>query len=330
MFNEVVFTVFGWPIRWYGITMALSLLIATYLGQKLLESRGRKGEYVWDGVIWAAIFGIIGARAVYVLTNLQDYQGDWLAIFKTYEGGLSIHGALALGLFGCWLYYRRTPLKLLEVMDAMAPGVSIGIILVRFLGNLSNGDILGYKVSQKVIPWALNFPNDDYHLTAPITDPSGAMQLIIPRHPTEIYGGIVGIILLALTLWIWSKKWAPGTNMFAFIAGYSLIRSVIEEPFRVVPHYFIKFYNETYGFGGITMTQWASVAFILIGVWGIIHVNRHAKPGVWDPPPGAVTAGSHSGKGGLAVKESQHKPVRSRKPQPKTTEPRKKQKPFSK
>ena len=310
--------------------MALALLVATYLGQKLLDSRGRKGEYVWDGVIWAAIFGIVGARAVYVLTNLKDYAGDWLSIFKTYEGGLSIHGALALGLFGCWLYYRRTPLKLLEVMDAMAPGVSIGIILVRFLGNLSNGDILGYKVSKTVIPWALNFPNDDYHLTAPIHDPSGAMQLIIPRHPTEIYGGIVGIILLALTLWVWSKKWAPGTNMFAFIGGYSIVRSIIEEPFRFVPHYFIKFYNETYGYGGVTMTQWASIILIAISIIGIVYVNRHAKPGVWDAPPEAAMAGAHAGKGGRAQTDAQSKPVRRRKPKPKDAAPKKKQKPFGK
>lgn len=330
MFNEVVFTVFGWPIRWYGITMALALLIATYLGQKLLDSRGRKGEYVWDGVIWAAIFGIVGARAAYVLTNIQDYSGDWLSIFKTYEGGLSIHGALALGLFGCWLYYRRTPLKLFEVMDAMAPGVSIGIILVRLLGNLSNGDILGYKVSKAVIPWAMNFPNDDYHLTAPIQDPTGAMQLIIPRHPTEIYGGIVGILLLAITLWVWSKKWAPGTNMFVFIGGYSLIRSVIEEPFRVVPHYFIKFHNETYGYGGITMTQWVSVVLIIISIIGIVYVNRRAKPGVWDAPPEAAMAGAHAGKGGHARLEAQPKPVRRHKPKPKAAAPKKKQKPFSK
>jgi phosphatidylglycerol:prolipoprotein diacylglycerol transferase len=329
MFNEVVFTVFGWPIRWYGITMALSLLAATYLGERLLNSRGRKGEYVWDGVIYAAIFGIVGARAAYVLTNLQDYSKDWWGIFKTYEGGLSIHGALALGLFGCWLYYRRTPLKLLEVMDAMVPGVSIGIILVRFLGNLSNGDILGYKVSKTVIPWAMNFPNDDYHLSAPINAAANQMNLIIPRHPTEIYGGIVGIILLALTLWVWSKRWAPGTNLFAFLGGYSLVRSIIEEPFRVVPHYFIKFYNETYGFGGITMTQWASVVIIVICIWGIIYVNKTAKPGVWDPPAEAAYAGKHGAKA-QAGGEGQPMPARRPKPKPKADGPKKKQKPFSK
>ncbi len=278
MFNPVAFHLFGWPVRWYGITMALSLLIATYLGQRLLESRGRKGEYMWDGVLWAAVFGIVGARAVYVLTNLGDYAGHWLDAFKIYEGGLSMHGALACGLLGCWLYYRRTPLKLLEVMDAAAPGIAIGIMLVRFVGNLANGDILGYKVSRDVVPWAMNFPRDEYHALDNATE-------VITRHPTEIYGGLVGAILLILTLVIWHRRYAPGTNMFAFIAGYSLVRSVIEEPFRHVPHYGVHFYNQAYGFGGVTLTQWVSLVFITIGIWGIIVVNRRSGAEAWAPPP---------------------------------------------
>ncbi len=312
MFDPVAFHVFGWPIRWYGITMALSLLIATYLGQRLLESRGRKGEYVWDGVLWAAIFGIIGARAVYVLTNLGDYT-NFIDIFKTYEGGLSFHGGIAFGLLGCWLYYRRTPLKLYEVMDAMAPGIAIGIMLVRFIGNLSNGDILGYKVSREVVPWAMNFPFDEYHLAANDT------AAIITRHPAEIYGGLVGLVVLAITAYIWRRRFAPGTNMYAFIAGYSLVRSLIEEPFRDVPHYLVSFYNEAWGIGGITLTQWSSVVFIIIGVWGIIAVNRRAGAEAWDPPPPEPEP-----------ETERPKARRARKPRAKKSPADKKHKPFKK
>jgi phosphatidylglycerol:prolipoprotein diacylglycerol transferase len=277
MFNPVAFRVFGWPIRWYGIAMASSLLVASYLAQKLLEARGRKADQVWDGVLWAALFGIVGARAGYVLTNLGDYAGHWLDVFKTYEGGLSIHGALALGLLGCWLYYRRTRLKLLEVMDAAAPGIAIGIMLVRFLGNFSNGDITAYAVSKGVVPWAMNFPYDEYHTAA-------NMGEIITRHPAELYGGVVGLIVLLVCLWVWFKRYAPGTNMFAFILTYSVVRSLIEEPFRAVPHYLVDFTNTTYGFGGVTMTQWGSIPLIAISIWGIIYVNRRATGHEWDAP----------------------------------------------
>ncbi len=277
MFNPVAFHVFGWPIRWYGITMASSLLIAAYLGQKLLEARGRKADQIWDGVLWAAVFGIVGARTVYVLTNLGDYAGHWMDVFKTYEGGLSIHGALAFGLFGCWLYFRRTRLKLLEVMDAIAPGVAIGVMLVRFLGNFSNGDITAYRVSKSVIPWAMNFPYDEYHTAQSATE-------IITRHPAELYGGLVGFIVLVVCLWVWYRRYAPGTNMFTFILTYSLVRSLIEEPFRAVPHYFVDFINPTYGVGGITMAQWVSIPLIILSLWAIIRLNRRATGREWDPP----------------------------------------------
>jgi len=279
MFNPEVFSVFGYPIRWYGIAMALALLVSAWLASWLLRRRGRPSEYVWDGVLWAAILGIIGARVGYIVTSPGDFIGHPLDIFMVNQGGLSFHGGIIGGMLGCWLYFRRTPLRFIEVMDAAAPGVAIGIMLVRFIGNLANGDILGYKVGRDVVPWALNFPYDEYHeFGAKATE-------VIYRHPAEIYGGLVGLVLLVLALWIWFRKTPPGTNFWVFILGYSLVRSLIEEPFRHVPHYFVDFVNTHYGFGGITMTQWVSVPIIAMAVWGLVVVRRKGKAEDWDTVP---------------------------------------------
>jgi len=284
MFNPNAFTVFGYPIRWYGIAMALALLTAAAIAQFLLKKRGRPGEYVWDGLIWAAILGIIGARVGYVITSWSEFSNNLLSVFYINQGGLSFHGGIAGGILGCWLYFRRSPLRFIEVMDAAAPGVSVGIMLVRFIGNLSNGDILGFKVSPKLIPWAMNFPYDAYH------EYGQKLQEYIPRHPTEIYGGIVGLILLIISLIVWFRKTTPGTNFYTFILSYSLVRSLIEEPFRSVPHVLIKFQNDTYGFGGITVTQWVSIPLIILGIYGIIAVRRKGKPADWDKKPEELKA----------------------------------------
>ncbi len=318
MFNPVAFTVFGYPIRWYGIAMALALLVSTWLASALLKKRGREGELVWDGVIWAAIFGIVGARIIYVLTNWSNYADNPLSVFYVNQGGLSFHGGILGGILGCWLYFRNKKIRFIEIMDAAAPGVSIGIMLVRFLGNLSNGDISGYKVSQKIIPWALSFPQDEYHNFG--QNPTE----FIPRHPTEIYGGIVGLLLLIITLIVWFKKTTPGTNFYTFILGYSLIRSLIEEPFRNVPHYIIDFQNELYGFGGVTMTQLVSIFFIIVAIFGLVAVNKKGCPADWDKPISELVLGA-SQKEGLEA----HGNARSKKPSRRIMTPKQEKKPAS-
>ncbi len=265
--------------------MALALLESAWLASILLKRRGRNGELIWDGVIWAAILGIIGARIGYIATNWSDYAIQPLSVFYVNQGGLSFHGGIIGGILGCWLYFRRTNLRFIEVMDAAAPGVAIGIMLVRFIGNLSNGDILGFKVSPSKVPWALNFPLDEYH------EFGQKASEFIPRHPTEIYGGLVGLILLIIALLIWFKKTVPGTNFYAFILGYSLIRSVIEEPFRNVPHYIYRFNNEVYGFGGVTMTQWVSIPLIFIAIYGLYAVRRKGSREDWDKSPAELAGG---------------------------------------
>jgi|GEM_PF-363367 len=296
MFSPEAFSIFSYAIRWYGIAMALALLESAWLASWLLRRRGRPAEYIWDGVLWAAVLGIIGARIGYVLTSPGEFMAHPLDVFGINKGGLSFHGGIIGGILGCWLYFRRSPLRFIEVMDAAAPGVAIGVMLVRFLGNLSNGDILGYKVSRDVVPWALNFPYDEYHEFGAKTGE------VIYRHPAEIYGGLVGLIVLVIVLVVWFRKTAPGTNFWTFILSYSLVRSLIEEPFRKVPHFFVDVVNTHYGIGGVTMTQWVSIPLIALAVWGFIVVRRKGKATDWDtvpewhPPVGPPRAGGGGGE----------------------------------
>ncbi|OPX23471.1 MAG: prolipoprotein diacylglyceryl transferase [Planctomycetales bacterium 4484_113] len=333
MFNPEAFSIFGYAIRWYGIAMALALLEGAWLAAWLLRRRGRASEYIWDGVLWAAILGIIGARVGYVITSPGEFIAHPIEVFGINQGGLSFHGGIVGGILGCWLYFRRSPLRFIEVMDAAAPGVAIGIMLVRFLGNLSNGDILGYKVSREVVPWAMNFPFDQYHeFGAKATE-------VIYRHPAEIYGGLVGLIVLIIVLVVWFRKTAPGTNFWTFILSYSLVRSLIEEPFRHVPHFFIDAVNTHYGIGGITMTQWVSIPLIILSIWGLIVVRRKGRPEDWDTVPEWHPPERHArvGASEKEAEEREAKPRRVRRPIRPTAQPRRRKssgatprKPFTK
>ena len=154
-------------IRWYGIMMAISMLLGSYIGAQLLKKIGRPGDLIWDGLVWIILAGISGARLVYVLTNISDFVAHPEEILRVDHGGLSFHGGIIAGVIAAYFYFRRHKINFIEVMDSFAPGVAIGVILVR-IGNFMNGELWG-RVTD--VPWAIIFPE---------AGPE-------PRHPSQLY-----------------------------------------------------------------------------------------------------------------------------------------------
>ncbi|MDQ3023382.1 MAG: prolipoprotein diacylglyceryl transferase [bacterium] len=289
--DPVAFQLGPLEIRWYGIMMALSMMLAAALAVKLLKKYGRNGDLVWDGLVYLITAGIVGARLVYVLTNLSDYtSAPWWHVFAVWQGGLSFHGGIIAGGLATWAYFRHKGIPFLEVVDSFAPGVCLSIVLVR-IGNLMNGDILGYKWDG---PWAMNFANDEYHFGQP-------PGTVILRHPTELYGLLVGVICFAVAMWMWNntyvrRKFAIGTTYFGFMISYSVVRSLIEEPFRAVPLVWPltaapKDGVAPDGFGILTMTQVVSIVLILIGIWGLSQLRKWERIRALAPPPSIKTGG---------------------------------------
>lgn len=253
-------------IRWYGLMMALSMLVGAWIASMLLKRIGRNGELVWDALFYIILASIGGARLVYCLTNLSEFTtGPWWSWFAVWQGGLSFHGGVLGGML-VTIWFFRDKIPFLEVADCMAPGLAFGIILVR-IGNFMNGDILGYRWEG---PWAMNFPHDQLHYFNP--------EAIIPRHPTELYGLMVGVICTLACFALWndtymSKRAKVGATLFGFILTYSLARSVIEDPFRDVPLPWKVVDPATAGFGLFTSSHLVSFVLIAIAVLGFMALK---------------------------------------------------------
>lgn len=285
-------------IRWYGIMMATSMLVGAFIAAKLLRRIGRDGDKVWDGLFWIILAGVFGARLVYVLTSWSGFAADPWEMFKVWHGGLSFHGGIIAGLLATYFYFQNKGIPFIEVMDAFAPGVSLGIVLVR-IGNYMNGDILGYKWDG---PWAMNFPFDQYHFMNP--------DAIVYRHPTELYGLLVGLICVLVSMVNWietyeTKRFPVGTAYIGFIFTYSLARSIIEDPFRDVSLPWPVTDPAVAGFGLFTSSHIASFFLILLSLVCFTQLRR------WEQLRAAAAAGG--GKAGVsrqarrAQQREQHK-----------------------
>ncbi|MFS8889509.1 prolipoprotein diacylglyceryl transferase, partial [Synechococcus sp. R55.1] len=104
----------GLGLRWYGLLMAVAVLVGLILTKALAESRhlekepGKASERVELLALWLVISGFLGARLYYVLTHWSEFQDNPLSAFAIWQGGLIIHGGVLAGALALYLYCRTT------------------------------------------------------------------------------------------------------------------------------------------------------------------------------------------------------------------------------
>lgn len=126
--SQILCTVFGVNIYYYGVIMALAItvgvLISDWVGNKYF---GLKKDTIIDLAPYLIIFGIIGARLYYCVLNYDFYLRFPTEIIAIRHGGISIHGAMLGGAFGLWLFSIRHKISALKLCDVSV----IGFLLRR-------------------------------------------------------------------------------------------------------------------------------------------------------------------------------------------------------
>ena len=97
--HPILFTLFGFPVRSYGVMAALGFLaaVATW---SWLAKRGRDPvftpELAVDLGVWLMLSGILGSRIAYVVANWSHYLAAPAEIVRIDQGGLIFYGGLIL------------------------------------------------------------------------------------------------------------------------------------------------------------------------------------------------------------------------------------------
>lgn len=159
--NPVAFTVFGIEVRWYGVLIALGMVLATLLAYKRAPRHGLEPDRVLDFILICIPVGIIGARLYYVVFNWSMYEGDFLKIINLRLGGLAIHGGLIFGIAAAVILCAVWKIRPLNVMDLAVPGVALAQAIGRW-GNYFNSEAHGGPTD---LPWAVMVNGQTYHPT---------------------------------------------------------------------------------------------------------------------------------------------------------------------
>lgn len=225
--SRVAFTLFGIPIYWYGIIIAVGFLIAVLLGMKESKKFGLEQENVIDLVLFAAPVAIICARLYYVIFNFGLYKDNLLDIFNTRQGGLAILGGVIGALLTAYIYARVKKISPLKLFDFGMPYLVLAQAIGRW-GNFVNQEAFGTNTR---LPWGMTGDNIRDYLSREqfnLAEKHIIVNPDIPVHPTFLYESLWNIGVFLILMWFRKRKKYDGEVFFMYMALYGLGRSWIE------------------------------------------------------------------------------------------------------
>ncbi len=254
-------------LRWYGLLIAIAVLIGLNLSSYLAKQNGLKKNLINDLLPFLVLSSLIGARIYYVTFEWRQYKDNWLDVLAIYKGGIAIHGALIGGSIAVFLFCRFNKQPFWDVLDTLLPSVALGQAIGRW-GNFFNHEAFGLPTD---LPWKLSIPLG-YRPEAFINE-----QYF---HPTFLYESIwnIGLFILLIILYIRRLKGLinipTGGISCIYLITYSLGRFLIES-LRVDPLCFGG--NPPFCDGGLRVAQLMSLLLLSAGVGVLCRLYSKQK-----------------------------------------------------
>ena len=223
--SRVAFTIGGVNIYWYGVVIAVGLVLAMIFAMRHCTEFGIDGDSMVDVLVVGVVLGILSARAYYVAMAPFKYQSI-REILSLRDGGLAIYGGIigAVVFGGLACKWRKVPV--LPMFDLTGMGFLIGQCLGRW-GNFFNQEAFGCNTT---LPWGMySAATEAYLRGSTVTVPAGVtIDPTMPVHPTFLYESLwclVGFIALRLYM---KKRRFDGDIALLYAIWYGAGRFWIE------------------------------------------------------------------------------------------------------
>ena len=258
--SSVAFHIGGKAIYWYGILIALGVVLALWFCMRQRTKYGISEDNLLDGVLWGVPLSVIGARVYYVIFYLSEFRNtdgslDWGRVIAVWDGGLAIYGGVIVAIATCYVLSRVRHFKLGALTDLVVMGLLIGQTVGRW-GNFMNREAFG---GETTLPWRMEL----------LTKAGEAVDV----HPTFLYESLWNVVGLLLIVFIVSKaRRFDGENTWFYFLWYGLGRFWIEG-LRTDSLYL---FNWTIGGQPIRVSQALSLVMVLVSAFMLLyHLKLH-------------------------------------------------------
>ena len=255
--SQVLCTVLGVNIYFYGVILAVAIIVGTlladYLGVKYFNL---KKDTIIDLSPYLVIMGIIGARAYYCLLNYDFYLRFPTEILAIRHGGISIHGAILGGIIGLIIFAKRYNKSISKLSDVTAIGLVLAQAIGRW-GNFFNSEAFGLPTN---LPWKLYIA--EQYRPIPYTEYEYF-------HPTFLYESILDFLIFVVLLYLVRKQKfkREGSISLLYLILYSVVRIFVES-LRIDS---VKFVH------GMPIAIVVSIGIIVMSLLVIIYRNHFKK-----------------------------------------------------
>lgn len=241
------------PVVWYGLFFVLGFILGYFVLLTMFRRRiHERALLAVDRLTWFIVIGtIVGARLGLVLFyDLEYFLSHPDKIVKIWEGGLASHGGtigvlISIFLFLRWHRKLLPEFSFVSLLDYIVVPTALVACLIR-VGNFFNQEILGYPSD---LPWAVIFGH-------PME-----MAAVVPRHPVQLYEGLIYLATFVILYVLWrykEQRLREGVMtgiFFILVFGSRFLLEFLKLPQGGV-------LNETY----LQTGQYLSIPFIVLGI----------------------------------------------------------------
>lgn len=250
--NRVAFSIGSFNVYWYGILIAIGLLLGVLYAYFNTEHYGVDKNKLFDCVIVGIITSIIGARLYYVIFRWGEYYSTHPAeIIDIRDGGIAIYGAIIGALTGGLITAKIKKQKFLPLLDVTMVGFLIGQAIGRW-GNFFNQEAFGTRTDS---------------ILRMVSENTGGVGV----HPCFLYES-VWCALGVLFMHIFNRKFQKyhGQIFFLYFIWYGAERLAVEGlrtdslylPFRIAGY-------------DIRVSQLLSLCLVIAGIVLLIVFCKH-------------------------------------------------------
>lgn len=263
----ILFEIGPLKIYSYGLMLGVGFLLGSYILSLEFKRKGLDPNLASSITIVALIFGIAGAKILYLIENWSSFLRA--PVDMTFSaGGLTWYGGFFLGIVAVMLYVRSKKISMLTVLDGLGVALVLAYGVARLGCHFSGDGDYGFPTD---LPWGTNYshgtypPSRAFAIFPEITSqfPNGIVPDDIPCHPTPVYEMILGIIGFMLMWTVFRKKNYPPGMLFAiYLIMAALFRFSVE---------FLRL-NPRLAFG-LSEAQLISVVLFTVGVAWVIQLK---------------------------------------------------------
>lgn len=219
LLDPIAFSIGSINVHWYGLILGsaalFGLLLAVWEGKRFQVPQ----ELFMDLLLLGVPSAIIGARIYYVAFMWDEYKNNFWDVFKIWNGGIAIYGALIGAIICAVIFFKRRGYNFWRIADICAPSLIAGQMVGRW-GNFVNQEAYGGPISE-------SFLRDSLHLPSFIVNQMNVQGTF--HHPTFLYESLWNLAGLALLFLLRRQKFLRAGELFAsYFIWYSIGRFYIE------------------------------------------------------------------------------------------------------